>query len=245
MIVGVCKETFPGERRVALFPEVVPGLAQRGLDVIVESGAGQEAGVLNTAFEAKGARVVPSRYDVFAEADIVVQVRLLGANPNLGFTIDSTGNVVPDPVVLTAADLAAPVENPADYWLVADRASEPYESMLVTLENVTVGQVGGLGKADDNYELWQGTDLAWGTDYFSAPDYDPFYHPGIVEGTELESVTGLVEQYLRSGSGYAWDYYQICTRGAYDVVVPEPGTLALLLLGVVAITRRNNESRRA
>ncbi len=84
MIVGICKETFPGERRIALIPEVIPGLTKQSLDVVVEAGAGQEAGILDSAFEAKGARVVPSRSEVFAEADIVVQVRSLGANPEVG-----------------------------------------------------------------------------------------------------------------------------------------------------------------
>lgn len=43
MIVGVCKETFPGERRVALIPDVIPSLAKQNLKVLVEQGAGREA----------------------------------------------------------------------------------------------------------------------------------------------------------------------------------------------------------
>ena len=41
MIVGVVKETFPGERRVALIPDIVPLLKKKGFEVVVESGAGR------------------------------------------------------------------------------------------------------------------------------------------------------------------------------------------------------------
>ena len=44
MIVGVPRESFPGERRVALVPAVLPTLAKAGLDVVVEAGAGAAAG---------------------------------------------------------------------------------------------------------------------------------------------------------------------------------------------------------
>ena len=44
MIIGIPKETFPNERRVALVPAAVPSLTEAGLDVVVEAGAGQSAG---------------------------------------------------------------------------------------------------------------------------------------------------------------------------------------------------------
>ena len=44
MIVGVPREIFPGERRVALVPAVIPNLAKVGLEVVVEAGAGADAG---------------------------------------------------------------------------------------------------------------------------------------------------------------------------------------------------------
>jgi NAD(P) transhydrogenase subunit alpha len=83
MKVGVPRETFPGERRVAVTPGVVPALVRLGAEVIVESGAGKEAGFTDEEYGAKGARVVTSRADAL-QADVVLQVRTLGANPREG-----------------------------------------------------------------------------------------------------------------------------------------------------------------
>ena len=80
MIVGVPRETFPGERRVALVPSVVPTLAKSGLDVIVEAGAGLEAGYPDADYVAKGAKIVAERAEVFRTADIIVQVLAHGSN---------------------------------------------------------------------------------------------------------------------------------------------------------------------
>ncbi len=84
MIVGVVKETFPGERRVALVPDIVPPLKKKGFEVVVEKGAGADAGFLDSAYEAKGAKLLDSRKAVFDEADIIAQVRTYGANPENG-----------------------------------------------------------------------------------------------------------------------------------------------------------------
>ena len=59
MIVGVPRESYPGERRVALVPAVVPGLLKAGLEVVVEAGAGAEAGYPDADYTARGAQVVP------------------------------------------------------------------------------------------------------------------------------------------------------------------------------------------
>src|SRR3984893_10257391 len=71
VIVGVPKETYPGERRVALVPAVVPNLVKAGLEVIVETGAGVEAGYPDADFAAKGAKILPERAEVFRAADIL------------------------------------------------------------------------------------------------------------------------------------------------------------------------------
>jgi H+-translocating NAD(P) transhydrogenase subunit alpha len=84
MIVGVPRESFPGERRVALVPGVVPNLAKAGLEVVIEAGAGVEAGYPDAAYVDKGAKVLASRGDVFSTADIIVQVLSYGANDRTG-----------------------------------------------------------------------------------------------------------------------------------------------------------------
>jgi NAD(P) transhydrogenase subunit alpha len=83
MIVGIPKETFPGERRVAMVPAVLGLLIKGGHEVVVESGAGLDAGYLDAAFTDKGARTA-SRREVFSQAEIVCQVRGYGANPEHG-----------------------------------------------------------------------------------------------------------------------------------------------------------------
>jgi len=84
MIVGVPRETFPGERRVALVPSVVPTLAKSGLDVTVEAGAGLEAGYPDADYIAKGAKILADRAEVFRAADIIVQVLAHGSNDKTG-----------------------------------------------------------------------------------------------------------------------------------------------------------------
>jgi NAD(P) transhydrogenase subunit alpha len=83
MKVGVVKETYPGERRVALAPPNVAQLAKLGLEVLVEPGAGTAAGFLDEAYRQRGATLAADRAEVFA-ADLVLMVRALGANPQLG-----------------------------------------------------------------------------------------------------------------------------------------------------------------
>ena len=56
MIVGVPRESFPGERRVALVPGVIPNLAKAGLEVVIEAGAGVEAGYPDAALRRQGSQ---------------------------------------------------------------------------------------------------------------------------------------------------------------------------------------------
>lgn len=84
MMIGIPKETFPGERRVAMIPAQLASLTKAGLTAVVESGAGAAAGFADAGFEEKGARIAASRGDVFAQAETLLQVRTLGANPEAG-----------------------------------------------------------------------------------------------------------------------------------------------------------------
>src|SRR5213592_467796 len=72
IIVSVPKETVPGEQRVALVPELVPRLTEAGLEVAVQSGAGELAGVFDDGYAAKGARL---EAEVLDKADIILKVQ--------------------------------------------------------------------------------------------------------------------------------------------------------------------------
>jgi NAD(P) transhydrogenase subunit alpha len=83
MIIGVPKETYPGERRVALVPAAIPSLAKGGCEVVVEVGAGAGAGYPDALYMEKSARTA-SRAEVFGSADVVFQVLGHGANDRTG-----------------------------------------------------------------------------------------------------------------------------------------------------------------
>jgi H+-translocating NAD(P) transhydrogenase subunit alpha len=82
--IAVPKETFPGESRVALLPQNVTQLAKIGHQVAVESGAGAAAGVSDADYRAVGATIAATRAEAIGGAEIVLQVRGLGANPEAG-----------------------------------------------------------------------------------------------------------------------------------------------------------------
>ena len=86
MIVGVPKETFPGETRVSLVPAALGPLGNRGLEIVIEAGAGTEAGYGDRLYQEKGATVAHDRADLFKRADVIAQVRALGANPEAGMS---------------------------------------------------------------------------------------------------------------------------------------------------------------
>ena len=84
MIVGVPKEIYPKERRVAIVPTVIPNLKKSGLEVVVEVGAGIAAGYPDAEYADKGAQLVTNRAELFQKADIVVQFLCYGANDKTG-----------------------------------------------------------------------------------------------------------------------------------------------------------------
>ena len=73
MKVAVVKESAPGERRVALVPEMIARLRDAGLEVLVESGAGDGAWLADSAYAEAGATVV-SRAELLADGDLIVMV---------------------------------------------------------------------------------------------------------------------------------------------------------------------------
>jgi NAD(P) transhydrogenase subunit alpha len=84
MKIGVPRESYPGERRVALVPAVIPSLLKAGFEVVVEAGAGAEAAFPDADYVAKGARILSGRAEVFDAAEILVQVLCHGSNDATG-----------------------------------------------------------------------------------------------------------------------------------------------------------------
>ena len=84
MKIGIPKESSRGERRVALIPDSVAALKKGDHEVMVETGAGAEAGFPDESYREKGAAIVGDRTEVFGSADLIFQVRGPGANPKGG-----------------------------------------------------------------------------------------------------------------------------------------------------------------
>ena len=80
MIIGIPKEIYPGERRVALVPSILPTLTKAGFEIHIQSGAGLDAGYPDSLYVEKGGKIVADRAAVFAGADIIAQVLCYGSN---------------------------------------------------------------------------------------------------------------------------------------------------------------------
>ncbi len=126
MIVGVAKETFAGESRVALIPAVVPSLTKAGIEVRVEAGAGTAAGFPDAEYAEKDARIVGGRGELFAEANAILQVRSLGANPEAGRS--DLDLMRPDQVVIGCCD---PLSEPAAASDLAARGATTFAMELI------------------------------------------------------------------------------------------------------------------
>lgn len=126
MIVGVVKETLPGERRVALVPAVIPSLTKAGLQVRIERGAGMEAGFTDREYESKGATIVDSRSAVFSEAQVICQVRLASANADRG--ADDLSLIRPEH---TNIGLGDPLGNPAGVAQLSSTRSRTFALELL------------------------------------------------------------------------------------------------------------------
>lgn len=124
--IAVTKETHAGERRVALIPQVVQDLTKDGREVLVERGAGALAGFPDADFEARGARMVDDRGRLFEEADIVLQVRALGANP--GGSADDLARMRKGQVLIASC---APLDAPAALQDAAARGVTVFALELV------------------------------------------------------------------------------------------------------------------
>ncbi len=86
MIIAIPKETHPDDPRVALIPAAIPGLIKAEHEVRVQQGAGVPSGYPDAEYQAKGAQIVADRHELLQSADIVLQVRTPGTNPDLAET---------------------------------------------------------------------------------------------------------------------------------------------------------------
>ena len=75
VVVAVPRETSPGERRVALVPDVAQRLVKSGVEVQVESGAGTRAFYTDDAYTKAGAKVLADRKGVVSAADTLLKVQ--------------------------------------------------------------------------------------------------------------------------------------------------------------------------
>jgi len=75
MKVGVLSETLPGERRVALIPDVAGKLTQSGFEVVLEAGAGELADFIDEAYRRVGVSIEADRWALLSTADFVLSVQ--------------------------------------------------------------------------------------------------------------------------------------------------------------------------
>src|SRR6266850_1168931 len=123
MIAGVLKETFPGERRVAVVPSSLPLLAKAGIEVVIESGAGLAAGFPDAAFKDKGARIAGSRREVLEASRVLLQVR-----PRLGASGDGIEGLGRDHVLVGLLD---PLGTPSGIQTLAARGVTAFALELI------------------------------------------------------------------------------------------------------------------
>jgi hypothetical protein len=121
------------------------------------------------------------------------------------FEVKSSGNPLPAPVEVPLEDVAYPPNR---------ELCERYEGMLVSVANVRVGRM-DWGKADDNYELTDGTHTVWASDYYNldlaVPPFPKYY---VSRGERYQRITGVFQEYSYPQDN--WDYYQILPRGTAD-----------------------------
>ncbi len=75
MLIGVLKETHPGENRVAVIPDTVKKLVKLGAELTVEAGLGQGSGFADSEYADAGATVASNRNDILSQSDIILRIR--------------------------------------------------------------------------------------------------------------------------------------------------------------------------
>ncbi len=190
---GIATKVFVGGRTKITLQDPTLGDAWAGIQVVFDDPAQAEDIVRGDQVDFFGVTVDEFR----GNTQLIIET-------TSSFMINSSGNIV-EPLVVSVSEI--PVPTNADL-------SEKYEFMLLTVENVAVGDM-DLGSHDDNYELVNAEGVCWASDYanYDLPPGEIYY---VQPGDFFESVTGYLEQYQRIEQG--WDYYQLLPRDAQDYV---------------------------
>jgi len=142
---------------------------------------------------------------------------------NPDFTIISTNNPLPKPLIVSINEIAAPMEG-VDTWIVPDHIAEKYESMLIEVIDVHI-QGTGYGKAYDNYSLTSNADpnlTCWVSDYMNNDkDKGLIYHPLVAIDQDFCGVIGILEQYTAESDDIYYDYYQLLTIETESFIVAQ------------------------
>src|SRR5687767_11391795 len=125
MRIGVPKETFPGETRVAVVPSAVAPLRKAGATLAIEYAAGEAAGFPDQAFAAQGAEIL-SRDELFGTSDVLLQVRTPPANPAAGRA--DLARLRRDQVVIGFAE---PLSSPDETRALAERGATLFSMELM------------------------------------------------------------------------------------------------------------------
>jgi NAD(P) transhydrogenase len=124
LTIGVPKESYPGERRVAITPQNVALLLKKGFsNVLIERGAGSESQFTDEAYEQAGAKTVDRR-NVFSESDILLKVRALSIEGD-NAEVDAIREGA------TVISFLYPVQNKAVVDAIADRKATAFAMDMV------------------------------------------------------------------------------------------------------------------
>ena len=126
MTVAIPREADVHENRVAIVPAMVAALKKAGLNVRVQAGAGTKAGFPDQLYVDKGAEIVADRADLFRHADIVLQVKSLGANGDCG--TDDLALLQDGQVLISSCD---PLTFPESIPAVAEKGVTAFSLELV------------------------------------------------------------------------------------------------------------------
>lgn len=84
MVIGVPKEIYPGENRVAMVPDIAGKLIKKGFEVLIQSDAGLNAGFTNQEYEKAGVKVLSDLQELYSKSDIILKVQRPIEHPQYG-----------------------------------------------------------------------------------------------------------------------------------------------------------------